>query len=262
MYRDQEREGHFISPELEYPMICPGIRKGKAILYLLSLNTQWYVQGSGKGRSFYISWAWIHNDMYRDQEREVHFISPELEYPMICPWIRKGKVILYLLSLNTQWYVQGSGKGRSFYISWAWIHNDMYRDQERVGHFISPELEYPMICTGIRKGKVILYLLNLNTQWYVQGSGKGRSFYISWAWIPSDMYRDQERVGHFISPELEYPMICTGIRKGKVILYLLSLNTQWYVQGSGKGRSFYISWTWIHNDMYRDQERVGIELSC
>jgi hypothetical protein len=30
------------------------------------------------------------------------------------------------------------------------------------------------------------------------------------------MYRDQERVGHFISPELEYPMICTGIRKGKV----------------------------------------------
>jgi hypothetical protein len=26
MYRDQEREGHFISPELEYPMICPEIR--------------------------------------------------------------------------------------------------------------------------------------------------------------------------------------------------------------------------------------------
>jgi hypothetical protein len=22
MYRDQEREGHFISPDLEYPMIC------------------------------------------------------------------------------------------------------------------------------------------------------------------------------------------------------------------------------------------------
>jgi hypothetical protein len=35
MYRDQEREGHFISPELEYPMICPGIRKWKVILYLL-----------------------------------------------------------------------------------------------------------------------------------------------------------------------------------------------------------------------------------
>jgi hypothetical protein len=133
---------------------------------------------------------------------------------MICTGIRKGKVILYLLNLNTQWYVQGSGKGRSFYISWAWIPNDMYRDQEREGHFISPELEYPMICTGIRKGKVILYLLSLNTQWYVQGSGKGKSFYISWAWIPNDMYRDQERVGHFISPELEYPMICTGIRKG------------------------------------------------
>jgi hypothetical protein len=40
------------------------------------------------------------------------------------------------------------------------------------------------------------------------------------------MYRDQEREGNIISPELEYPMICTGIRKGKVILYLLSLNTQ------------------------------------
>jgi hypothetical protein len=60
----------------------------------------------------------------------------------------------------------------------------MYRDQERVGHFKSPEIEYPMICTGIRNGS------------------------------------------HFISPELEYPMICTGIRKGKVILYLLNLNTQ------------------------------------
>jgi hypothetical protein len=33
-------------------------------------------------------------------------------------------------------------------------------------------------------------------------------------------------LGHFISPELEYPMICTGIRKGKGILYLLSLKTQ------------------------------------
>jgi hypothetical protein len=34
------------------------------------------------------------------------------------------------------------------------------------------------------------------------------------------MYRDQEREGNFISPELEYPMICTGIRKGKVSLYI------------------------------------------
>jgi hypothetical protein len=43
----------------------------------------------------------------------------------------------------------------------------MYRDQEREGHFISPELENPMICTGIRKGKVILYFLNLNTPFLI-----------------------------------------------------------------------------------------------
>jgi hypothetical protein len=49
------------------------------------------------------------------------------------------------------------------------------------------------------------------------------------------MYRDQERVGHFISPELEYPMIFTGIKYRRYYISFPFLNPVHIIGFSSSG---------------------------